>query len=428
MSSTERRAAAAAAILGLALALGAGAGCGPSPQTPAPPPNDADARPVTPADLGPDAARDAAALADASNRFAFDLYGRLRGREGNLFFSPYSLSSALAMTYAGARGETARQMAAVLHLPAEADRVHRGQAALRAAFVAPGKPYELAVANRLWGQKGYRFLPGFLGLLKTHYGAGLLELDFAAPEAARLAINADVARTTHDRISDLVPPGVIDPDTRLVLTSALYFKAAWADPFEAHLTRDEPFYLAPETAVAVPMMRQAEPFGYLDGGDFQALQMPYRGGDLAMVFLLPKARDGLADLEKALSGEWIRARLARLKDGFVHVVIPKFRTKAAFSLAETLGGMGMPAAFDGRADFGGMDGGGGLYLTAVVHEAFVTVDEEGTEAGAATAEAFAGKDAEGPLEFRADRPFLFLIRDVRSGCILFLGRVADPRG
>jgi len=373
-----------------------------------------------------------ASVADASNRFAFDLYGRLRGQGGNLFFSPYSLSSALAMTSAGARGETARQMAAVLHLPGGAAGVHAAYAALGADLNAPGKPYELAVTSALWGQKGYGFLPDFLALLKTHYGAPLAELDFAADtEAARRTINAHVEKATRDRIKDLIAEGQLAAETRLVLTNAIYFKGRWRWTFDKTLTSDEEFFLAPDRKVRVPMMRDGREFPYADLGDFQALALPYTGGRLAMVVLVPKKPDGLAALEKSLSAAKVAECLARMRAQEVQVALPRFTMTTAFLLRETLAAMGMGDAFDfAKADFSGMNGGKEpLWIGQVIHKAFVEVNEEGTEAAAATAVVAEGREAPAPPPvFRADRPFLFLIRDVRSGCILFLGRLADPRG
>jgi len=373
-----------------------------------------------------------ASVADASNRFAFDLYGRLRGQGGNLFFSPYSLSSALAMTSAGAHGETARQMAAVLHLPAGAVPIHCGYAALRDDLNAPGKPYELAVTSALWGQKGYGFLPGFLGLLKTHYGAPLAELDFAADaDGARRTINAHVEKATREKIKDLIAKGQLAAQTRLVLTNAIYFKGRWTLPFDKKAAREDDFLLAPGSKVRVPMMNRVAEYPYADAGDCLALALPYEGGALAMIVLLPKQADGLAALEKSLSAAKVAECLARMRAQEVQVALPRFTMTTAFLLRETLAAMGMPDAFDSaKADFTGMNGGKEpLWIGQVIHKAFVEVNEEGTEAAAATAVVAEGREAPAPPPvFRADRPFLFLIRDVRSGCILFLGRVADPRG
>jgi len=232
----------------------------------------------------------AAKVADGCNRFAFDLYAHLLRQEGNLFLSPYSISTALAMTSAGARGQTAEQMAKVLYLPASGAAVHAAYGALQNDLNAAGAKgaFDLVVANRLWGQKGYEFLSDFLALVEKNYGAGLEQVDFArATEAARQTINAWIEKQTRDKIKDLLKPGILDAMTRLVLTNAIYFKGKWASEFDKKLTRDEDFFVTPEKKVAAPLMRQTKHFGYFDGGEFQALELPYQGDRLAMVVLLP---------------------------------------------------------------------------------------------------------------------------------------------
>ena len=401
---------------------------------------------------GAKAPADKAKVAEAVNRFAFDLYAKLKDQEGNLFLSPYSISTALTMTYAGGRGQTADQMAEVLRLPVqtrivpvrdggpdvlgikeqrwESSRLHSAYAALQNDLNTGGKEgaYELAVANRLWGQKGYGFLPDFLGLLKTHYGAGLEEVDFArATEAARKTINGWVEEQTKDKIKELLKPGVLDTMTRLVLTNAIYFKGQWLREFPKDATRDEDFFVTPEKKVTAPMMHQTGEFGYFDGPDFQALELSYKGEDLSMLVLLPKERDGLADLEKSLSAEKVAEAVAKLRKQKVAVTLPKFKTTAEFHLKEPLIALGMKDAFGTDADFSGMSGKKDLFISAVVHKAFVAVDEEGTEAAAATAVVVKLTALrEPPPVFRADHPFLHLIRDRQSGAILFLGRLTDP--
>ena len=400
---------------------------------------------------------DIAEAVRGDNAFALDLYAKLREKEGNLVFSPYSISTALAMTYAGARGETANQMHRVLHLPSDRgamhmepdpsggptpwmevdtpwkqERIHPAMAGLVDDMNARGAggKYELAVANRLWGQKGYGFLPDFLGLLKTHYGAGIEEVDFVGDtEAARKTINGWVEEQTKDKIKELLKPGVLDTMTRLVLTNAIYFKGQWLREFPKDATRDEDFFVTPEEKkVTAPMMHQTEEFGYFEGPDFQALELSYKGEDLAMLVLLPKERDGLVGLEKALSAEKVADTVAKLRKQKVIVALPKFKTTAEFTLNEPLIALGMGDAFNpGKADFSGMNGRKDLFISAVVHKAFVDVSEEGTEAAAATGVVMALTALpEPPPVFRADHPFLHLIRDRQSGAILFLGRLTDP--
>ena len=376
-----------------------------------------------------------AKIAEAVNTFAFDLYGEVRGGKGNLFLSPYSISSALAMTYAGARGRTADEMAATLKFPADwlaqADRIHVAFAHLNSDLNAEGKPYELTVANALWGQKGYGFLKDFLGLTERHYGAGLHEVDFARnTEGARKTINAWVEKKTRDKIKDLIPMGGVQPLTRLVLTNAIYFNGTWMHPFEKKRTKDADFLVTAAEKVTVPMMYQSEHFRHADCGTFQMLEMPYKGRELAMVVLLPKQKGGLAALEASLSAKMLAERIAALKHERVRVYLPRFTMTWRVLLAGVLKKMGMPLAFSaGKADFTAMNGGKEpLWIDEVIHKAFVDVNEEGTEAAAATAVMMLGAAAPSePVVFRADHPFLFLIRDTRSGAILFLGRVMNPK-
>jgi serpin B len=371
-----------------------------------------------------------AKVAEGCNRFAFDLYAHLLRQEGNLFLSPYSISTALTMTYAGARGQTADQMAKVLCLPASREAVHVAYATLQRDLNAAGAKgaFDLVVANRLWGQKGYEFLSDFLALVEKNYGAGLEQVDFAgATEAARQTINTWVEKQTRDKIKELLKPGILDGrETTLVLTNAIYFKGKWSEEFDKKLTRDEDFFVTPEKKVTAPLMHQTETFGYFDGGEFQALELPYQGDRLAMVVLLPKAKDGLAALEASLSAEKLAEWVGKLHRREVQVALPRFKTAAEFSLKDTLVAMGMTDAF-GDADFSGMDGKKDLVISAVVHKAFVDVNEEGTEAAAATAVVMGRAAMPEPAPvFRADHPFLFLIRDTKTGAILFLGRILDP--
>jgi serpin B len=378
---------------------------------------------------GPDAE---AALVAGNTAFACELYAQLRAQEGNLFLSPYSISSALAMTCAGARGNTAAEMKKALRLTVEDERLHAGLGALTRRLNDGGKggQYQLAVANALWGQKDYKFLDSFLALNEKHYGAGLSLLDFkGATEGARGTINAWVEKQTKERIKDLLRPGVLTADTRLVLTNAIYFKGDWAEQFAKDATRDEPFHPAAGKTVAVPMMHRTAGFGYLEGEGFQALSLPYKGDALSMVVFLPGKAGSLTDFERSLTAENLARWLPQLGRREVEVSLPKFKVTAEFSLARTLEAMGMKDAFAaGAADFSGMDGTKELFIGAVVHKAFVAVDEKGTEAAAATGVVMALAAApEPPPAFKADRPFVFAIRDNASGSILFLGRVADPK-
>jgi len=381
------------------------------------------------------AAPDLADLVGGNSAFAFDLYQALRKKDGNLFYSPYSISLALAMTYAGARGETERQMAGALHFVLPQEWLHPAFNSLDQALASrgqgaqgqDGKGFRLNVVNAIWGQQGYQFLPAFLDLLAENYGAGLRVLDFAsAPEEARTTINEWVSEQTEDRIKDLIPQGAVDALTRLVLTNAIYFNAAWADAFEAAQTQDGPFHLLDGGEVSVPLMRQTGGFGYAEGEGYQAVELPYDGRELAMVVLLPRAGE-FERFESALDAGRVEQIVGSLEYQQVRLTMPRFEFESGFSLKEALAAMGMAEAFSEQADFSGMTGRRDLFISEVVHKAFVSVDEAGTEAAAATAVIMKLTAAvEEPVEVTMDRPFIFLIRDLETGAILFVGRVVEP--
>ena len=374
-------------------------------------------------------------LVSDNSAFALDLYQQLRTRDGNLFYSPYSISLALAMTYAGASGETEEQMADALHFGLPQDRLHPAFNSLdiklaRRGEGAAGKDSEgfrLNVVNAIWGQKDYRFLTDFLDVLAENYGAGLRILDFIeAPEESRITINDWVSEQTEGKIEDLIPQGLINELTRLVLTNAIYFNAAWAFPFGEDATSEGTFHLLGGDEVVVPMMRQTESFGYAEGDSYQAVELPYDGHELSMVILLPH-RNQFDAFEASLDLERLNAILGKLERKEVDLTMPKFEFESGFTLKDTLSEMGMPVAFSPDADFSGMTGNRELFITEVVHKAFVSVDEAGTEAAAATA-VIVGLTAipEKPVTVNIDHPFIFLIRDIETGTILFVGRVLNP--
>ena len=375
-------------------------------------------------------------IAESNNAFAIDLYRQLSAQDGNLFFSPASISTALAMAWAGAEGETQRQMAGVLHLqkakaPIPEDQLHEAFGTLSASLNSQSKNYQLSMANRLWGQKTYPFHPQYLETTRDSYGAELASIDFRQSEAARQTINDWIAEQTSGRIENLIPPGVLNAMTRLVLTNAIYFKGAWAEDFSKQATKDAAFHLTGGRDVMVPMMHQAEDFRYGESEDVQLLELPYGGYELSMVVVLPKRNDGLPALEKALTAENARAWLSSMRRREVQVYLPRFKMTSQFKLAETLQSLGMMLPFSEQADFSGMSTAEDLMISEVIHKAFVDVNEEGTEAAAATAVVIAPASApvgepERPVVFRADHPFVFMIRDNRTGAILFLGRVTDP--
>jgi serpin B len=380
----------------------------------------------------PVAAADRTPVVEGNNAFAFALYGQLRNRNGNLFFSPESISTALAMAYAGARGGTASEMAKTLHFTLPQPQLNPAMGALLSDLNAVHDGYQLTVANALWAQQGYTFLDAFLQLLKTDYGAGLNQVDFkGATEAARLTINRWVEQKTQDKIKDLLQPGTLAPSTRLVLTNAIYFKGDWQTQFDKAHTRDEDFYPSQTQTKKVAFMHRESSFSYFDGGTFQLLEIPYKSKELSLVVLLPKDRSGLPALEQSLTAsntqQWLSQVVQRDK---VIVALPKFKSTQQFELGGTLGAMGMAQAFSGSADFSGMTGKRDFAISEVIHKAYIDVNEEGTEAAAATAVGFRALAMRGPVEqppvFRADHPFIFLIRDNRSSSILFMGRMADP--
>lgn len=376
---------------------------------------------------------DAAAVVSANTAFALNLYGELRAADGNLFFSPYSLSTALAMAAAGARGETAGQMARVLQFTAiPPGRLPAAFGALRDRTEAvPGGSVRLDIANALWPQKGYPFLEDYLELLRQDYGAAAVPLDFRAdPPAACRSINQWVQKQTRGKITNLVSPGSIDSQTRLLLVNAIYFLGNWASPFKSRSTSSGTFHSPGGREVYCRMMGQTGTFAYAETPDLQVAELPYEGNDVTMLIVLPKAADGIGALEGSLSPARLAEWLSSLKPQRIDVQLPKFTQTGTLSLADTLRRMGMDLPFSPQADFSGMDGRtDSLRISAVLHKAYVRVDEKGTEAAAATAVVMTlGAVMERPCPlFRADHPFLFLIRQRSTGSILFMGRVTEPK-
>lgn len=372
---------------------------------------------------------DVRTVVQGNNAFALDLYARLREKEGNLFYSPYSISTALAMTYAGARGETAEQMARVLHFSLASGRLHPAFAELIREINGHGLPrdYQLNVAQSLWGDFSLAVNPDFESLLRASYGARLRPVDFAhSSETARLQINRWVENRTNDKIKELLHKDDIDSFTRMVLVNAIYFKAGWQKAFNKKATQEDGVFHAAGKKVKAALMEQEGSFPYAAEEGFQVLELPYEGGDVSMVVLLPREKDGLGKLEQALTATKLDSCLGKLAVRKVEVVLPRFKFTARYQLADDLKAMGMPLAFGFNADFSGISTGAKLGISRVIHQAFVDVNEEGTEAAAATAVVVRAPGPPTEATFRADHPFLFLLRDKRTGSILFLGRVTDP--
>ncbi len=378
---------------------------------------------------------DMQALIAGNSAFACELFQQLRGNGQNLFFSPHSISTALAMTYAGAKGDTAAQMAATLHFTLPQAQLHPALNALDQILESRNHPTEpdtrpflLRVTNALWGQRDYPFRNDFLDLLALNYGAGLRVLDFATqPEPSRILINDWVEEQTEGRIVDLIPQGLIDSLTRLVLTNAIYFSAAWEYPFDAADTAPGPFTLGDGSPVTVDAMHLSEGMFWAQGDGFAALQVPYDGQALDMLILLPDA--GAAETFESRVSAGLLADLDALWEyRIVDFTLPKFSTESSFLMRDMLQAMGMVVPFEGgAADFSGMADTNELFIGQVVHKAFVAVDESGTEAAAATAVIMEGSGMPEYATFTVDRPFVFLIRDRATGAILFIGRIVDPR-
>ncbi len=365
-------------------------------------------------------------LVKANNQFGLDIYSAVSQEPGNVFISPWSLASALSMTYEGARGQTADEMKNAMHLP-DAEVRHSSFAKLFNDINKKDKKYQLFTANALWAQKDYPFLPEYLNLVEKYYAGKATNVDFIGnTEQARTAINDWVEDHTNDKIKNLFEKGVLTDMTRLVLTNAIYFKGTWLKQFEKSDTFDADFRINPEKTIQVPMMSMhEEEFNYYEDDKMQILEMPYDGEELSILVLLPKDND-LTELERTISADDLGAWRGALRHETLDVYIPKFTFETKYSLSDILANMGMPTAFSMGADFSGMNGKKELFIGIVVHQAFVEVNEEGTEAAAATGVDMTLSAMPMTKTFRADHPFIFLIQERNSGNILFLGRVIDP--
>lgn len=374
--------------------------------------------------------KDLAAAVEGNNEFAFDLYRQLAQKPGNKFFSPYSIATALAMTYAGARGNTAMEMAHALHFTLDNAHLHPAFGELMHKVQGDGtkRNYKLGVANSLWGAKGLSVHPNFLRITQDDYQAVFRFVDFANDaEGARQRINGWVEDKTNKKIVDLLPQGLIKPTTRLVLANAIYFKGDWLLPFPKEDTKPNWFTIPGSPAFKVPMMNRTFETNYLETAEFQLAEFTYMDYEVSMVVILPKKQDGLAGVEKEFSAKALAQALSAARPRQLQVALPKFKMAEAIDLGEHLVALGMKDAF-GAADFSGISSSESLRISAVVHKAFVRVDEMGTEAAAASAVEMSSSDAQSPTSFRADHPFLFVLRHRSTTGILFLARVVDPRG
>lgn len=378
-------------------------------------------------------------VAAANNQFAFEFFRHLAADpeygEGNIFFSPFSLSSALAITCEGARGTTAEEIRSVFHFPDNRSLMRSGFFETISGINSRVNAYTLKTANALWAEKMYPFLPEYIQTAEDYYGARTTNLDFIrAPEESRQTINRWVEEQTEDKIRDLVPAGEIDSATRLVITNAIYFRGTWVREFDRNKTEEADFRAGDGQIVSVPMMQRTDEnaiFGYMETEGFQALSLPYESGggrEISMLVILPKG-ESLSGVEQALDRQMYDGIRAGLGERQVKVYLPRFAMETKYFLPRVLSSMGMTRAFTPGADFSGMDGTGGLFIANIIHQAFVETNEEGTEAAAATAvilQKTALPAGDGVPVFRADHPFLFIIHDQETGNILFMGRVSNP--
>jgi len=371
---------------------------------------------------------------NAANQFAFELYGRYKDTNDNVFFSPYSISSALEMTYEGARGITANEMQSVFHFPPDAATRIGSFARLYSEINPKNATYQLSAANALWAQKSYPFDPNYIKTVETYYGGKATNLDFVSDtETSRQTINSWVSSKTNAKIPELFSKRTLDQSTRLVLTNAVYFKGKWNTPFEKEATREKDFTTAAQSRVKVSMMNRQDDFEYAETADYQAIKLPYEKNDLSMLVILPKTGKSAA-IEKNLSVAEFKKIKASLKSALTDVYLPKFKFNTEYDMNSTLSSMGMPTAFNpDNADFTGMydksKAGENLYIGLVIHKAYIDVNEEGTEAAAATGvamKAAAIMEPTLPKVFNADHPFIFAIVHNQSGSILFMGKVNDP--
>ncbi|MBN1554755.1 MAG: serpin family protein [Phycisphaerae bacterium] len=388
------------------------------------------------ADAQPSENTNEMSISEAINAFAVEAYGQFAEAEGNIVFSPCSIHTALAMTYVGARNQTARQMADVLHYGQGEEYFQRYGAFLKETKPGLLAKYHLYTANALWPQEGYPFCPEFLDINKKYFQAAMFPVEYEKQfEKARKRINGWVETKTKKRIQDLLPEGSLDHLTRLVLTNAVYFKGDWQKPFKKDSTRDELFFLLNGKKKTIPMMHQTGHLMYGITDELHLLRLPYKGNEISMIILLPKEKLALPKIEKQLTSQTLKTWLAKIGQSQralnIHVSLPKFRVEYAPKLKKALRDLGMSDAFDiqRKADFSGMEKQKELYISDIFHKAFLQTDEKGTEAAAATAVVMKRKNGGSGrryVEFRADHPFLFLVRHEKTGAILFLGRVVEP--
>ncbi len=369
-------------------------------------------------------------ITEANNKFCLKLYSELKNKEkGNIFFSPYSISMAFAMVYEGARGKTAKEIQSVFHFPEKEGVRRKGFSELYKRLNKKEAKYEFRTANALWIQKEYKLLKNYIDVIKKYYGGEVMNVDFVNnTEKARKTINKWVEKKTNDKIKNLFPQGSLNPSSRLVITNAVYFKGIWLKQFDKKKTFKEDFIVNEKKIVKVPMMRitgKDAKFNYAETENLQILELIYEGKELSMLILLPRSYD-LKSLENSLTPENLNRWRRKLKKQRVNVFIPKFTLNTKYILNGILKRMGLKVPFSSIADFSGITGAKDLFISSVIHQAFVDVNEEGTEAAAATGVTMQVTSAPRYKIFRANHPFIFIIQERKTGSILFIGRVVNP--
>lgn len=363
-----------------------------------------------------------------NNQFAIDFYKQVsKNEKGNIFFSPFSLSTAMGMTYAGSRGVSEEQIGKVFHFTSNNDKFHIKLGNTAKLINSKATAIQLKIVNTLWAEKTYPFKKSYDNLMKKAYAATVRPMDFInKSEECRLTINDDIYKSTNEKIKDLLPPNLLNSMTRLVLTNAIYFKGDWKTQFKKEKTGESNFYITPQKIVKCKMMGVKSDFNYYEDSRIEAIELPYAGDNFSMVIILPSENQPLDELTSSLSNQYLNDIFNGLYKKEISISIPKFKLSNGYQLKQVLSQMGMPQPFTDDANFTGMTSSSNLKISDVIHKAFIEVNEQGTEATAATAVVIAMKSIQFEKLFIANRPFLFLIKEKSTGTILFMGRIVDP--
>ena len=367
-------------------------------------------------------------VSQGCNDFACNMYQQLKKENGNLFFSPHSITTALSSAYAGSRGITETEMSNVLCNSLSQDKFHPAYASTIDKLNQSNSKYKLEIANKVFVQDGYEILDSFKQTIRSNYGAAFDILDFInKPVEASNVINSWVYNKTHKKINNIVSPKLFNVNTRMVIANAIYFKGTWAKQFEKADTIPRTFHIDKNGKVDVDMMQQKSHFNYMENDDLKMLELPYEGDRLSMFVVLPKEIDGLKNIEQKISGQMLNNCFSQLKNMEVNVTLPKFKLETSYELNSSLQQMGMPSAFNYSANFSGISGSKDLFMSNVLHKAFIETNEKGTEAAAATAIIISTTCVRKHKIFNANRPFIFFIKDKLTDLILFIGRINNPK-